>query len=229
MKFWETQSGIKIFQIIKGRSNVYLVKTSQQTILIDTAKSNKRNQLVKKLHAFGVDKINWLILTHTHYDHCQNAAWLKENFQCQIAVHKNAEDYIGKGKTPLPNGTNLLTKAFIALARQLQSSRFNYSPFVADKMVTTKASFSESGLQVLTTPGHSSDSITVLIDNEIAIIGDTMFGVFPRSIFPPYADNRKLLLKQWEQLSQTTCQLFLPGHGKPIHRQLLIDQLKQKN
>ena len=33
---------------------------------------------------------------------------------------------------------------------------------------------------ILHTPGHSPGSQSIIIDNEIALAGDSMFGIFPR-------------------------------------------------
>jgi len=48
-----------------------------------------------------------------------------------------------------------------------------------------------------------------------------MLGICRNSIFPPFADNIRELLKSWEILLETECHLFLPGHGKAISRELL--------
>lgn len=59
------------------------------------------------------------------------------------------------------------------------------------------------------------------MDNEIAIVGDTMFGVFKNSIFPPYSDDTVKMIESWGRLLNTDCIIFLPGHGKEINRKLL--------
>jgi glyoxylase-like metal-dependent hydrolase (beta-lactamase superfamily II) len=40
---------------------------------------------------------------------------------------------------------------------------------------------------LLNTPGHSPGSLSVFVGHEIAVVGDAMFGVAPRSVFPPFA------------------------------------------
>lgn len=65
------------------------------------------------------------------------------------------------------------------------------------------------------------DIISVIVDNEFAIVGDTMFGVFKKSIFTPFSDNIKELIKSWGKLLNTDCSIFLSGHGEKINRELL--------
>jgi len=68
-----------------------------------------------------------------------------------------------------------------------------------------------------------------LVDDEIATVGDTMFGIYNNSVFPPFADKQAELIKSWHKLLRTDCHTFLPGHGKEIERKLLqkeYDKLK---
>jgi glyoxylase-like metal-dependent hydrolase (beta-lactamase superfamily II) len=38
---------------------------------------------------------------------------------------------------------------------------------------------------------------------------------------PPYADNIEAMIENWGKLLNTNCNIFLPGHGKEIKRELL--------
>jgi hydroxyacylglutathione hydrolase len=77
------------------------------------------------------------------------------------------------------------------------------------------------------TPGHSSGSISVIIDNQIAIVGDAMFGVFKNSVFPPFADDIKQMVLSWGELLETGCTSFLPGHGTEKDRSILHRQFEK--
>ncbi|MBN2843477.1 MAG: hypothetical protein JXM68_10325, partial [Sedimentisphaerales bacterium] len=48
-----------------------------------------------------------------------------------------------------------------------------------------------------------------------------MFGIFPWSVFPPFADNVKQMTDSWGKLLETNCRLFLPGHGTANKRPLV--------
>jgi hydroxyacylglutathione hydrolase len=51
------------------------------------------------------------------------------------------------------------------------------------------------------------------VDDEIALVGDSMFGIFPGSIFPPLADDTDTMINSWGKLIRTNCRLFIPSHG----------------
>jgi glyoxylase-like metal-dependent hydrolase (beta-lactamase superfamily II) len=71
------------------------------------------------------------------------------------------------------------------------------------------------------TPGQSCGMMSVIIEEEIALVGDAMMGVYPNSIFVPFAEDADQLLMSWGKLLTTPCALFLPGHGSPISRALV--------
>ncbi len=100
--------------------------------------------------------------------------------------------------------------------------RFVYQPLEPDLLICGDYDFyiADNLIKINETSGHSEDLRSILIDNEIAIIGDVMFGVFKNSIFPPYADNTIKMIKSWYRLLNTGCNIYLPGHGYEIKRDL---------
>jgi glyoxylase-like metal-dependent hydrolase (beta-lactamase superfamily II) len=229
MKHWQTKSGIKIYQVLARRSNAYLILTSNTAILVDTGKRSSVKQLLRNLSNILHENqtLDYLILTHTHFDHCQNAARLQKQFGCKIVVSEHEQQFLSEGNTPLPKGTNFIARFLIKLGKNM-GKLFMFEPFKADIVVTERMMIPEgnSKIEILLTPGHSAGSLTILVDNEIAIVGDTLFGIFPNSVFPPFADDVELLHKSWKSLLKTSCQLFLPGHGKAISRSLLTKKIK---
>lgn len=225
MKSWETKAGTKIFQVLSGRSNSYFIKTNKLNVLVDTGKISSFLKLQHNIRLLSKEhqNIDILILTHTHFDHCQNAANLQNQNACKILMHESEKDYVVKGYTPVPKGTTMISKTIYSLGSKTLLKRFSYEPFSPDILVNDNFQFPEEkiNLQIVATPGHSSGSICLIIDDEIALVGDTLFGVFPNSVFPPFADSIPELIKSWSKLLNTNCHTFLPGHGKAINRQLL--------
>ena len=90
-------------------------------------------------------------------------------------------------------------------------------------MVDSSFDLKELGLNatIIPTPGHSIGSMSVIIADEIAIVGDSMFGVFRGSVFPPYAIDVKQMIDSWGVLLATDCSVFLPAHGSARNRSLL--------
>lgn len=74
------------------------------------------------------------------------------------------------------------------------------------------------------TPGHTAGSMSLIVDNEIALVGDAMFGVFNWSVFPSFADDILVFEKSWGKLAKTGCKMYLPGYGTGNSRELLLKQ-----
>ncbi len=230
MKSWATKRNTRIVKILKGRSNSYLIVKDDQAVLVDTGMSSAFNSLIQNIKkvSHGSDFVSKLILTHTHYDHCQSAQRLKEYSNCKIMVSDQAKKSIQQGYTKLPCGTLLITKALIKAEPWFGKKYFSYEPFHADISIKgdTEIKTGSINLKIIETKGHSADSISILVDDEIAIVGDAMFGVFRNSIFPPFANDVPEMIKSWGKLLKTDCHIFLPGHGKAIKRSLLMKSYK---
>jgi len=223
LKTWNT-SKCTIYQILKGRSNSFLIECENNYILVDTGRENSWKELTSKLDKIlGVNKLSCLILTHTHFDHAENAKRLKNKYNCKIIVHKSEADNLKHGNTPLPKGTNLITGIIVDKIGKPIQSRYNYESVDPDLLVDENYNLDDFGssVYILHTPGHSKGSISIIIDDEIALVGDTLFGVVRNSIYPPFADDTETMIKSWKKLLETPCKLFLPGHGREIRRKLL--------
>jgi len=229
---WKTTNGYLIYRVLSGRCNVYLIVAEGKRILVDTSTSTDYLTLQEKLLSsdFPGKGLDYLILTHTHYDHCRNAQRLQQDTGCRIYLSEEARQFVANGYTRLPSGTTWLTMFWVTLGRMIGKSRFGYDPFIPYKYLTGNYDFKKEGfaITIIPTPGHSSDSVSVLVDGEIALVGDAMFGIFKKSIYPPFADDKKEMVKSWGLLLQTTCKWFLPGHGRPVSRKLLEKEYIRK-
>jgi glyoxylase-like metal-dependent hydrolase (beta-lactamase superfamily II) len=227
MKNWILNNGYKIDQLLSGRSNSYLICTDNGNVLVDTGRKNKKSLLIKNLKKLHVEKIEWLIVTHTHFDHCENAGFLQKKFKCEIVVAEKGLSNAKRGYATLPRGTNPFSKTISGLGNQFIFRLFHYESFTPEHTFDEFFSFSIPGIDIelIATSGHSDDSISIIVNNEIALVGDAMFGIFKNSIFPPFADNPAKMVESWEKLLDTNCHIFLPGHGSEIKKKLVEREL----
>jgi hydroxyacylglutathione hydrolase len=223
MKKWTTKSGYQIIQILSGRCNVFLLTNGKTNFLIDTSVARLWNKLEKQLVKAGIRNIDYLILTHAHFDHAANANKIKEKYRASVLVQKNEADYLAKGENIIPQGTTLLSRPLVQLAGKRFFELVKYEPCRYDLLVDNILDFNNMGIRAyaMHTPGHTSGSMSVIVDDEIALVGDAMFGVFRKSVFPPYAENAALMIQSWDKLLQTNCRVFLPSHGTANSRTLL--------
>ncbi len=231
MQKWITKNGYEIHRVLKGRCNSFLVSSENLILLVDTGKASAYKKLMRNINSLNIppysNKI--LVLTHTHFDHCQNAAKLSTLHGFRIWVGKAESNFLKNGYTPIPQGTNLFTKILVAVAKRLLKAFLGYAQFDVDLEVTNNVLLTEYNvnIKIVATPGHSAGSVSIIVDDEIALVGDALFGIFPNSIYPPFADDKKEMIKSWDKLLQTNCTLFMPAHGKPVSRELMQKEFKQ--
>ncbi len=229
MKKWTTHSGCIIYQTSKGRGNSYLVLDNDISILVDTGLKNSRKELTGVLDEFLDNKcLSYLVLTHSHYDHVENMAMIKEKYKAKILIQKNEANNLIQGNSPIPNGTNFITRTLVKMGRKLNRLN-NYPNSHPDIIVEDKYGLSPK-CNLIHSPGHTRGSMSLIVDNEVALVGDAMFGVFNWSVFPPFADDEPSMIRSWAKLLDTNCKVFLPGHGTENSRKLLETQYsKYKN
>lgn len=217
-----TEKRTIIARVLSGRSNAYLIKSGKYFCLVDTGRKGSFRRLKVNLARWGLlpgMKLT-LVLTHTHFDHAENAAALQELYDTTIICHKTEAEFLARGDSPLPGGTVFLTRCIMNHSRDDLQPRFRYAPAVPDRSISLAENIEESEviLSLLPVPGHSVGSLAVVVDNEIALAGDALFGILPRSILPPFGDDLHEMKKSWQKLYETRCRLFLPGHGRAVVR-----------
>ncbi len=227
---WETKSGYKITRLLHKRCNVFLLSGKTQHILIDTNRKRFRKPLIHSLEKSGIEKLNALILTHTHFDHAENANFIKKKYNPKVIVHQSESNYLHTGESPLPDGSFFFTGIITRLLAKRVQSWFSYESCLADTEVTDNFSLSDLGFNayLIHTPGHSQGSMSIIIDDEIALVGDTMESILPYTIFPAFAEEPNQVIISWGRLLESNCRLFLPAHGNVITRERLESAYKKK-
>lgn len=229
MEHMETQQGTEVSRLTPARCNIYVVSRSGKSIIIDTGIQSDRARIKKAFERNGL-KPDALILTHSHFDHAGNAAWLQKVYGTKIVVHTTEREALAAGDMPIPGGTYSITKRLTTVGRKM-TSIFRYEGCSPDIVVDTFMDLSVLGFNgyIMHTPGHSPGEMAIVIDDEVAFTGDSVIGTIPGSPFPPFADDVEELMRSWKKLLDTGCHTFLPGHGKPVTREELDDDYRKRN
>ena len=224
----DTSRGTAIFRLTPARCNIFVVSRQGRVILIDTGIHADRGRVESAISRKGIVP-EAVVLTHTHFDHAGNAAWLAREYGAEIVVNAKESESLAKGDTPIPSGTLSFTKGLVSIGRKI-TPVFKYEPCKADHVFDETFDLGRYGLDgfVMHTPGHCAGQSAVIIDGEVAIVGDSLINIATVKIFPPFADDVDELLRSWKKLLATGCHTFLPGHGTPISRRDLEHEYEKR-
>lgn len=209
-----------ILQIRLSISNAFLVH-GERAILVDTGSPKDGRRLRRALDRQGVaiDQLSLLLHTHGHSDHCGGTMELKQSTSAPVSIHAN-------DATALKNGQNPTTEATSLTARLLHSLVSDRFPAVRpDILISDELDLREFGIsgRCLSTPGHTSGSTSVLLDDGRAIVGDLMMGGWlggwlapQRPGYPYFADSLTKIHASLSRLLDLGACTFYVGHGGPI-------------
>jgi hydroxyacylglutathione hydrolase len=225
MKMWQTGDGQTIRRVLNGRSNAFLLSCGEQHVLIDAGPKLGFRVLRRNLAQLRIpqDGLASLVLTHAHYDHAENAKRVQQEYKTKIIIQMEDAGCLSRGENPMIYGTTRFVRPLTNLLGKRVLSLANYPPVTPDITLEESLDLNPLGVNayLLHTPGHSPGSASVIVNHEIALVGDTLFGVFRNTAFPPFADLPLVLIESWSKLLDTGCSLFIPSHGGEISRELL--------
>jgi glyoxylase-like metal-dependent hydrolase (beta-lactamase superfamily II) len=177
--------------VLEVGSTTTLIK-SDKNIIVDPGAFVNKNKLIKALESEGLkpENIDVVILTHTHIDHTVN-----------IPIFSKAKIY-----------SRLICGKYSGQYQLVEEGKVCRFDLLNEPIA--------NGVKILETPGHTIDSITVLVDTKegvVAIAGDAIATAdlvnlekhpLPDLVYSleKYEESRKKIL--------TIADWIVPGHGK---------------
>lgn len=186
-------------QIKYGNTNTYYISNGQGGILVDTDWAWTLSAFYKAIKSKDIrlEDIHYLIITHYHPDHMGLAGELVE-LGINLVVLDVQRDFIHCSDN--------------IFRREKQR---NYKPIPDDKVsiISCKESrnlFRKIGIdgEIIYTPGHSDDSISIVLDEGIAIVGD----LDPVDNIPAYNEN-SVLRDSWDKILSHNLKVVYYGHA----------------
>ena len=189
-----------------ANSNCYIVTDwySKSCIIIDPA-SEKAEKEIAYIDVNGL-KLDYIILTHGHADHCWGVNALREAYPELKLIYTEA--------------CKLKMKREIRLFFQLYSPIPGYHYEMEPAEIQIKGNnetidWHHHQVEFILTPGHSPGSMCINIEGNL-FTGDTMMP------YPPYFNGRGSSKEDWDRSVKTITDRFspntmiYPGHGAII-------------
>jgi ribonuclease/clavin/mitogillin len=177
-------------------TNYYTIEFKGGKMLIDCGWPGTLSKLTAELKRKGITlgEIKYLLVTHFHPDHAGLTQELKK-LETKLLLLESQVDFIAplselfKRKTfpyiEITQGDNLILK--------FEESR----KFLANLGING---------EIISTPGHSDDSVTLILDEGFAFTGDLQ----PRFMLP---EEDKISHESWNKIYEHKIRRLFPGHG----------------
>jgi len=207
----------------------FLVYTKDAAILIDTGHSKTVEHLSRVLQDRGKtpSEIALIILTHTHFDHAGGAKAIKDLTGAPVAVHRAEADHLRRGRTPFPKGTRWKGKLMVFIGNIFARKMARYPAVDPDILIGEEFDLKPYGIpgKAIHTPGHTSGSLSVVLETGDAFVGDNLMGISLKEHYPPFANDRVQVLASWEKYISMGMQRLYPAHGKMVSIEALKNEL----
>ncbi len=186
---------LNIVNVGYDSSNYYVIETAKAKLLIDIGWPGTLPKLLHALKRIGIppSNITHLLITHYHPDHAGLAQELKQKGVRLIVLENQV--------------------AAIPALKQYIKPKYNYGDIALNDNVHVHTAESRVFLrslgidgEIIITPGHSDDSITLILDTGVAFTGD----------LPPVSIAEYLtpsVQQCWEQIRAHNVHVAYPGHG----------------
>jgi glyoxylase-like metal-dependent hydrolase (beta-lactamase superfamily II) len=193
---------------------VYLLDDSR-CILLDpgTALDKIRDKIELTLEGAGLTPAG-VLCTHSHYDHAGNAAYFQKKYHIPVAMPLGEAEQCR---------TEFAVKSYLYVFTQGQvhaDQTMRSIPCLVDQVIwpeEEQVDFCGARFQVLHTPGHSIDHISVITPDNVCYVGDAiMSGATLHASKLPYAYHMSSYLRSVAMLRGLPCQRLIVAHGAVI-------------
>ncbi len=233
-----------------GLTNQYLFPFQGGYLQVEAGDDREFSHYLRQLSRAGVDprEIRYLLLTHHHGDHAGFAARLRELAGCRLIIHREACNPLQRGRNArLPGGGFTNRRVLYSLWLQSKISRASrlstsFPPVEIESydIILEGDEFEllpSLGIQgsILHTPGHTPDSISLLLEDGSCFCGDAVMsssqwlGVKYCCIYLADVEEN---YRSWRRMIDAGARWFFPAHGKPVSREKLqryLDCLQQED
>ena len=219
----ESAAAFEIERIACGTVNCFLISQGGSAILVDTATEKYRDAILEKCRAKNVGLI---VLTHGHYDHTQNAAWLAQQLGVPIAMGE--ADLPLLAEAPLPKAHTLVGYVMAGMmwlqVQPVLRTIFSWfldsaiPAFEPDIFLIDGDSLAAYGVDaaVIALPGHTPGSIGLRVGDSNLIVGDALMNLLWPQKSPQYLDRAAMEQSAAKISAYGGSAIVHFGHGSPV-------------
>lgn len=225
-----------------GIASSHLIPLNRGYLMVDTGYPKDYGRFLNHLRQMGLKPadISHLFLTHAHNDHAGFAAKMKHEHGTKLIVNEKSLPYLTRGRGrmeeltvyPITARVKIGTAAFYWLQKDARYPSVQISE--GDKVIRDDDDtlLNSLGLsaQILLTPGHTPDSMSVLMADGTAFVGDACMNYlrFLGSDYRPiFFTDEKQMYQSIRRLLKRGATKIVPAHGPAFSSDKLRAILKR--
>jgi glyoxylase-like metal-dependent hydrolase (beta-lactamase superfamily II) len=220
-----------VVPISLGHVSCFLIK-GEKNILVDTGIPGSAGKIMEVIQEAGIKPtdISLIIITHGHLDHFGSLTEIKRITGAKIAVQRNAAGFVRTGKNEDVKATGFLSNIIsILMSSQMKK---NIAGIEIDIVFKDELDLNEYGVKgkVISTPGHTPGSASIILENGETIVGDMIGGKFSNPsapTIPLFATDLKLLHKSVQKVLSFSPVIIYASHGGPFKTDEVRDRFKE--
>jgi glyoxylase-like metal-dependent hydrolase (beta-lactamase superfamily II) len=201
-------------------SNVYFIQTERGYLMVDTGMAARGKAVEAIFSRAGIEpaEVSLIVITHVHGDHVGGLAFAKELTGAQVLCHRIAADFIKQGRIEAVVGGTRMGSIIAAISPK------KFKGVAPDILVDDEFDLNEYGLagKIIHTPGHSSASITIILDNGETLVGDQVRGEHGKLSLGMFYEDEALLIKNLEKVAEYDSRIIYLSHGTFTDNQTLV-------
>jgi ribonuclease/clavin/mitogillin len=192
--------------ITVNSTHFYLIDTAGGKLLFDVGWLTLLPQFLNRLKVYkiGLNEIKFVMFSHCHPDHADLVQTVKRLSGARLIIQAVQIPHLAE------------------LAAFYQGNPA-FEPVVVDPsdlVSPDRARLHALGIhgEIVETPGHSADSISLVLDSGLAFTGD---------LVPPHLvgeDSQAVTRQSWARLRQHGAQMIYPAHAAPFQISMIDEE-----
>jgi hydroxyacylglutathione hydrolase len=203
----------EITPISLGFVNCFIVKGADALMLVDTGTPGNERKILDRVAALGFrpDQVALILITHAHADHTGSLHALQQATGARVAIHKADAPYLAAGQSAEVVARSWVGRVMKVMTRFAPQTQGGVTPDIVIDDEWDLCAFGVAG-RVLSTPGHTAGSVTVLLDSGACLVGD-LLAAWRKPGYPPFVQDQAALRDSIRKVIRSGATEVYPSHG----------------
>lgn len=205
--------------------NTWLYPIEGGWVMIDTGYENSYGKVLKRLNRMLIrpEEVRYLFLTHAHDDHAGFLEeWMTKHPQTQVIAHEKAINGLRKGQNGFDGGCSTLGAFLFCQLMALLGNGDHRYPRLSEEHLASIITLNEENIpqfesilrgKIIFTPGHTTDSISLLVDGNLFCGDAAMNGIPSSHRITIWVEDKAAFEKSWDDMLAYGAKKIYPAHG----------------